>query len=765
MPDNSSNPSLEGFRSTLNELKAQSDTAFGTLTDARSSLANVQELRTIVSSSIQDIQPYVDGGEESLKWKATKDTLHSLQSECFQSQQVADLLRDRLQSLGGELIDAKNRVVELETAQAEDRAAICRGNATIARTAEELSALVAYANKQRGELYDALSAAADYEGKLNSASSRINDMQGLLQRKEEEMQVLTGVQRDLVKLQDRIAEQNVYIAKLEGVKNEVAVMQTAIGDRDARIAELTVVSASHERDLRGLADQLAEMTMSAQSLKEDLGASKAREEAMTLENQRICDEQKTVVERVRDLEVILARVRQDLDTRSERYYFLYDGSDIAVQALEERFEDQSVTLRITRESAGDIQERLLSAETSHAKELAEVDAKYKQEIAVLHEQKLGLQTAVNVLETALKGQEAAIKALQDDNTNRLTELNAAHAQRLEQEGKHLQRLTDDLTDSRARIVASETRAARLDEDVRDLYRQLKEAQLPSPEVDAEMRSLRSEVTRLEGAEMQNILRTKTIESRYRTGDLNEEERAFINNLVRTSQAIHEQELVANRNELRRRDNALKEMRAKIHLLESTLSRHINPPKAKTAPPTIDSRSMIDPTAWMSSGQSSSPVQAPDRDGQTNVDDAVPAKLSPASNIPTGVLPAAQTASAHTPMPTAELVRKTPPEAKAVGAVQAKKPNFSRLATDCSDEILDFDDEHAGHGPGSATSLGKRTKPSSPLNNDGGPVIPKPLKRLRTTVRKVAVTEEAHAVVSAKKAIQPSSSKNRARKRR
>ena len=32
---------------------------------------------------------------------------------------------------------------------------------------------------------------------------------------------------------------------------------------------------------------------------------------------------------------------------------------------------------------------------------------------------------------------------------------------------------------------------------------------------------------------------------------NDEEKAFVNTLIHTSQAIHEQELVANRNELRR----------------------------------------------------------------------------------------------------------------------------------------------------------------------------------------------------------------------
>ena len=63
--------------------------------------------------------------------------------------------------------------------------------------------------------------------------------------------------------------------------------------------------------------------------------------------------------------------------------------------------------------------------------------------------------------------------------------------------------------------------------------------------------------------------------------------------------------------------------------------------------------------------------------------------------------------------------------------QATKPNFSRLATDCSDEILDFDDDHnPGSKPSPPTSLGKRNKPDTvspkPVSEQGAP---KPYKRL------------------------------------
>lgn len=57
-----------------------------------------------------------------------------------------------------------------------------------------------------------------------------------------------------------------------------------------------------------------------------------------------------------------------------------------------------------------------------------------------------------------------------------------------------------------------------------------------------------------------------------------------------------------------------------------------------------------------------------------------------------------------------------------------KPRFSRLATDCSDENLDFDDEDNGKKP-SPSSLGKRSDPDSPPKPTAEHGAPKPFKRL------------------------------------
>ena len=50
--------------------------------------------------------------------------------------QVADLLRERLQSLGSELLEAKARVTEVESAQAADREALRTSNVSLSNSSK-----------------------------------------------------------------------------------------------------------------------------------------------------------------------------------------------------------------------------------------------------------------------------------------------------------------------------------------------------------------------------------------------------------------------------------------------------------------------------------------------------------------------------------------------------------------------------------------------------------------------------------------------------
>ncbi|KAI0327140.1 hypothetical protein GY45DRAFT_1355911 [Cubamyces sp. BRFM 1775] len=754
--------SLEAMRLTVAELKCQSETSFAIVNDARSSLADVQKLRDEVAASIQSIAPHMEGGDEWTRAKEMRTIISSLEMECSNGQQVSDLLRDRLQSIGAELLEAKARVTELEAAQVEDRATLGRANEAIARSAEEVVSLAGCLKTQRIELYETLSIAAESEARFEAAGNRIAELQAVLKTKDEDLRKLEAFRDETERLRGVIETKDSRITQLEGVQTEISDMKALVGKRDVQIAKLDASNASIAAEaaeksarLHQVEDDLGSMRSTIESLKEDLAASKSREEVATVKLQVLHDDKRAISEQLAELQNLLTSAHEDLQTRSGKL----QEADARYQALEDRFEDQSVTLRITREAVGDAQDRLHTAETSHVKQLAEATGRLELEIATLKEQRLASQNIADAAEKALERQQAALNVLQEEHAARIKESDIAHAALLAAKEEQIQQLEGDLASSQVRTSAYEITAARLEDEMRELRNRLTDAQKPSPEAEAELRSLRTRVAALEAEDMKNTLRAKTIESRYRTGDLNDEEKAFITALVRTSQAINEQELVANRNELRRRDNTIKELRAKVHLLESTLARHLNAPKIKTVPPSVGVHSMIDPTAWMSSGQSSSPTQAPDRDDNPGVDVAAPVNPAP---IPVDVERAefsgrkasVQGASKMTTPYVAKLPSQRTPLVDVTVAPNQPKPNFSRIATDCSDEILDFDDEPGESGPASA--LGKRTKPSPPPRQVDDTTPANPLKRLNRPYQ--SKTDHPQT-------IQPRGSKTKARKRR
>ncbi|CDO71266.1 hypothetical protein BN946_scf184908.g23 [Trametes cinnabarina] len=227
--------SLEAMRCSVDDLKTQSDVSFSTINDARSSLANVQELRADIATSLQSIAPYLEGGEEWGKAKDMKSIIDTLELEC---QQVADLLRDRLQCVGGELAEAKNRISELEVAQGEDRAALSRANVAIAQSGSDVASLAECVKKQRTELYDTLSIAAESEAKLAAAKERIRELHTLIERQRDQLKASTEMHEEcvsklcryctveilnvdrIVRLQAILAEKEAFVTELNEARKE-----------------------------------------------------------------------------------------------------------------------------------------------------------------------------------------------------------------------------------------------------------------------------------------------------------------------------------------------------------------------------------------------------------------------------------------------------------------------------------------------------------------------------------------------------------------
>ncbi|OBZ70439.1 hypothetical protein A0H81_09981 [Grifola frondosa] len=779
--------SLEEIRSTMSDLKAQSEESFNMIMQARSSLPEVQELRSTVSEAMKSIETHLDNNGEWVKSSETKNIVNELELECSKSHQVADLLRDRLESVGTELIEAKSRISELETAQVADRAALCTATGRISDSSEQLTELAECLKRQQGELYEILAAAADAEARLvvTKEQYRHNTLEQSICQKDTELEALRGVQEEALTLRDMLQERDSRLRSLQSLQDELFAVKVTADEREATILALKTSNLAKDEntaDLQArraytililqLEAQIEESTDTIERLKENLRATEERERAALKEHEQHVSNSRVFQEKINDLEGQLAVWRKECETRKEKLH----EAVIRCQVLEERFDDQSVTLRITKEANGDMQERLIAAEAAFAKDLESMTGKLKCEIAVLMEQRSHFQTKITDMEVVIKRLEETAVATKLDYEERLKHQDETYRQRWRRKTSMRNKLEDDLLTARSQLQSLEKQLSAAALEARGLREQLQEARLPSPAHEHEVRSLRSQIQAFEAGERLHSERAKTIEARYRAGDLNDEEKVFINTLVQTSQAIHEQELVASRNELRRRDNTVKDLRSKVLLLESTLAKHLNS-QAKSKPQIGgENRSMIDPTSWVvSSEKSSSPAtQAPDRDAPSvNVDSTVTAKQTPtpyrsARPVPVRqatVLPATP-ARVQKPVLTVRL----PPSAlkipsTAIGGPEnpigdaSHKPNFSRLAaTDCSDDIVDFEDD-AARKVSPPVSLGKRDKMSSPPKALEIPSAPRPTKRLR------AATRKPEAQGAASKPIELAASKGRARRRR
>ncbi|KAF9268408.1 hypothetical protein L218DRAFT_614630 [Marasmius fiardii PR-910] len=112
--------------------------------------------------------------------------------------------------------------------------------------------------------------------------------------------------------------------------------------------------------------------------------------------------------------------------------------------------------------------------------------------------------------------------------------------------------------------------------------------------------MKTTLARIEALESENECLRKmenTMQERYQTGELTNSEKELVSLVMKTTQTMHEQEIVEKENELRRKDNMVGAMQAKIDALESTLAKCL---KNQDHDQTGQSKSMVDLNIWMSS---------------------------------------------------------------------------------------------------------------------------------------------------------------------
>ncbi|KAH9943479.1 uncharacterized protein BXZ73DRAFT_74417 [Epithele typhae] len=502
--------------------------------------------------------------EEWMKTANARDLIRELELECSKSQQVADLLRDRLQNIGSELIDAKHTITELQAVQCQNTSQVQQMTGRLAVRVDEVSALTSQLSEERKNHREALHATTVLEMKIMTADERTQDLEHLLAQKESSLIGLQFVGQQNTELQKLVQEKEDQIATLRTVTTESAELKAVVAQKDIQIAQLITTAdvnevriADRDERINQLQKEIACGRQTVQELIKDLSVEKTKGYQLA--------------KQIEDADEALARLRQDFQSQLKEL----QETTLLHKTLDKEFKNQSRELDLARQSTEETRNRLLNAEQEHTRAIVTLESGLQHSVSALQQEKAALETIINELKEVIKAKDAEFLSMHEDLTDQLQRDNVAHSNKLTTEEQRHAEVRVELDEAYTQLSAYEMRCKALEEQIGDMHGQLQTAQSRCSATEGELQTLRSRVASLEARELKSALRVRTIESRYHAGDLTDEEKSFVQSLVQSAQAGYEKELVSNRNELRRRDIAMKDLGAKVQLLEVTLAKQVN----------------------------------------------------------------------------------------------------------------------------------------------------------------------------------------------
>ncbi|KAK7459679.1 hypothetical protein VKT23_009660 [Stygiomarasmius scandens] len=842
----------------------------------------VEEMRRDFGREIEDAEAYFDSsGRHLLKCDETRGLVQELQTERNNAQQVIDMLRDKLFHLSTEFAEAKEKVKDLEEAKKEEGQRLVKGVGKLEEMSQQFHALAARLSDKEKEQMELLNEGYKLEVGLEDANTKLKMLTEDLERKTTEAESIKDENTTL-------RNQNSKLEEISRLHKDCALHYTELQQthqkRDGEIVALKgniqAWKEKGERDEANLANantQIQALESQIRKLKEETGASRTREDY--------------ALNKVKELEEHVKRLRVEVEEGEEEYRQL--SSRLCAShpdpILQERFDAQTMTLKLTKEHSGDLQERFLQSEKDHVAALEQLKGTFKTDLSLISEQKSTLEATVEGLSTEVRTLQSSLESSRKEKVKLDKELNSSVLElaRVREEKKALEGTSDVLekdkerTEKRAEecrgeLVKTREEVGRLKERVekeseerrgfekvrvelgkvksekenlerekdrasaelrrwneeRDglekmlekekneasrlgremekkrfeleslgdklrveeekvgllkeeidrareewrgkvtmqerLYEERIEAEVKKAEmaekgmesVDALKRVLEekleeakvkfdslvveraekcvdeeaggSEALILKGRVMeleQEVgrlqYRDATLGERYKKGDLNDSERAFVDSLMAISQTMYEQDIVEKDNELRRRDNMNRALQDKIRALEVTLAKRLKDEGQDVTEGSggAQIKSMVDLNLWMPSSspltpinekkniRSSSPIFVEEDD---QIKDDTPETVPVSVNV---IKPPSASGSAPKPPP--------------LGTSSAANSHLGAPRTFASidkegeeDEISDYDDDMP------LTKLGKRSKPSSSVA-DAEPT--KPARRAKTAV--------------------------------
>ncbi|KAJ7282824.1 hypothetical protein C8J57DRAFT_1296622 [Mycena rebaudengoi] len=433
----------------------------------------------------------IEDAESSRRGAETRALIEELQSDRTSAHQVIDMLRDKLHLLSAQIVEARERITELETLREERMEGL---QAKVEEFYDRLLQVSRSMEEKETQLGAFREEKFAWEWELKDKCARISSLQGLqvdvVTLQEEKMALecqvkeksscisaLQGLQTELVAVEKQksvleceIREHRAKIVAAEALQNEtvteLAQSQDLLREQDAQLAELRVRLESveargtqtaarllqsqdvvRERDARfgELQAQLKSVDADNTQLRASLQASQTTAtgldkevRAANLREAVLEEKNRALEEKSQERDATISALHSAARTRDEELRQANSQSSL----VQDRFDSQTLTLKLTKEQCGDLQERLvllesshverlLLSESSHVAKLESVTSKLNIEIAGLQEKKAALQASLQLVKEQCGDLQERLTFQESSHTERLALSESSHATKFE----------------------------------------------------------------------------------------------------------------------------------------------------------------------------------------------------------------------------------------------------------------------------------------------------------------------------------------------
>ncbi|KAI9448195.1 hypothetical protein H4582DRAFT_68361 [Lactarius indigo] len=353
---------LAELHAGLISLKAQSNESFAFAAQARLALPDITDLRSTIKDSSQKFQHLT---EDLAKLAEMKEVIRDLELDRMNARKANDFLRDKLTDFTSQYAEAMERVQTAERVHASQTNALRVALDDLHNTNLLVAARSDKLEVTQKELSGALIACALADENAAQLEKRAEKLALEL---EEKTLITATLQRENAGLQALLKDKASSVGPLLSLKDEVLGMISSSSDQRSELATL-------RKTLEEQLETIGKLNGRCHTLEHEIGMKKQELANKTSENATVRAEREASHERENSLNRTIERLGAEISAKEARSKALQDQIQVSTeerkrehdqiielqmrcQALQVRFEDQSASLKLARESHGDMQVHL-----------------------------------------------------------------------------------------------------------------------------------------------------------------------------------------------------------------------------------------------------------------------------------------------------------------------------------------------------------------------------------------------------------------------